>query len=169
MAAQLGVAVTEEAIGHCYRHWLSWIGLATQANRPRPDDGAFIQQDTTAGTTLKFDLKGLGSSGGSGDILFDPLFGFDQPSQVIIELDLINNVATGTVIDPVRGTSTVSEAISALGVIDALTIDRVSMHQRFQGWDVDNILVTETPEPSTLALVAAGLLCLNLVGWRKRS
>ena len=106
------------------------------------DDGATIR-GAHYGTAdsedfeLFLDLTGIGGS----DIGFGPGVGVDQAATVTIELDLINNVATGTIVDG-TGTHTVSEAIANPSW--ALLIDRVMMIQRQLGVDVDNILVTNS-------------------------
>ena len=138
------------------------IGLAGSAISAGWDNGAgaFIRNDWTGGDLgLQFDLSGLGGT----YQYFTPGFANDMPSSLTIEIDLINDVATGTVT-----AGAVTEILSGTisNVANALIINQISIVQYQAGFDLDNILLTEVPEPSTLLMLISGLI--GLAVWRRR-
>ena len=113
------------------------IGLAGSAISAGWDNGAgaFIRNDWTGGDLgLQFDLSGLGGT----YQYFTPGFANDMPSSLTIEIDLINDVATGTVT-----AGAVTEILSGTisNVANALIINQISIVQYQAGFDLDNMLL----------------------------
>ena len=142
----------------------TFIGLANSSISAgwTNDAGAFIRNDWTGGDMgLQFDLTGLGG----GIQYYTVNFGMDAAASIEIIVDLTTDMAYGTVT-----VGATSETLSAaINEASALGIDQIPIVQYQAGFDLDNILLTETvPEPSTVFMLISGLIGLAVWGLRQK-